>query len=60
MDTKMEERYSQVCFSLQEKQIELEKIKTDIFTLNPEIQKLVEEIKFLTKEKKELEEQINE
>lgn len=50
------ERYAQVCFSLEEKNKELEAIKLDLFTLNPHIKELVEEISKLTEEKKSLEE----
>ena len=52
---KDKERYDQVCFALDKKRTELENIRTDLFILNPDIAKLIDEILELEKEKKALE-----
>lgn len=63
MDTelviKLARELEQTCFCLAQKRDELEKIKVNIFTLNPEIPKLIEEIGELESKKKNLEEQID-
>lgn len=47
--------YAEVCFSLKEKQRELENFEFDTFILYPEINSLIEEIDELENIKKELE-----
>ena len=59
MEDELRKQYAQVCFSLNLKEQELEGIKTDLFTLNPHIKELVEEIAQLTEEKTKLEDQLN-
>ena len=56
----IKDKYNKVCFSIQTKEKELEKYRADIFTLNPVIQDLVEEISQLYKEKMSLKEQMEE
>lgn len=56
---KDKERYDQVCFTLDKKRTELENIRTDLFILNPDITKLIDEILELEKEKESLEDKIN-
>jgi hypothetical protein len=52
--------YDKTCFDLKERKNELEKIKLDIFVLNPRLSELIDEIVFLEKEKSHLEDLMNE
>lgn len=54
----LKEEYNKICFSIQQKELELENYRTDIFTLNPIIQALTEEISQLYKEKFSLKEKM--
>ncbi len=55
----LKEKYTNICFSIDEKIKELENFRADIFTLQPQVSKIIEELTELEKEKKELEEKIN-
>lgn len=51
-------RYEEVCFCLDQKEKELNKIEIETFVYDPKIMELVKEIYDLQKEKKELEEEL--
>ena len=53
-------KYNQVCFSLKQKEEELEKLKVDIFILNPKMKELTNEICKLYAEKLELRKKLEE
>lgn len=55
MTSEQKERYNQLCFQIEEKQNELENLRTDIFIFNPEIGELISELISLEREKKALE-----
>lgn len=56
----IKEKYEKVCFSLNEKKNQLERLREDLFVLNPEIPELIEDIFILTEEKNKLEIQLEE
>lgn len=59
MNSEQKIKYEALCFQIQEKQQELENFRTDIFTFNPEIGKVIDELLELEKQKKELEDSKN-
>ena len=58
MDIK--EKYNQICFSIKEKEQELEKLRTDLFILNPTVMTIIQEIQVLNQEKNKLKAQMEE
>ena len=44
MNSEQKIKYEALCFQIQEKQQELENFRTDIFTFNPEIGKVIDEL----------------
>ena len=58
MDIK--EKYNQICFSIKEKEQELEKLRTDLFILNPTVMTIIQEIQDLNQEKNKLKAQMEE
>ena len=58
MELNLKEKYNQICFSLKQKEEELEKLRTDLFILNPDVMKLVQEIHDLNQEKYKIKAQL--
>lgn len=55
----LKKEYENICFKLDKAEKEFEKLKVDLFILNPELVEKIQEIGALKAKKKELEDSMN-